>query len=204
MPASTLRCTACSFRHAPVELAPGETARCVRCGTALAQGSRFGADAALAWATAGLIIAVPAIDQPFVIVSKLTNERVGVLFSGVGALWSEGMRLLSAWVLVCGGLAPLLQLGLLVAIALPLRLGWRTRPSRRAVTFIHAVEHWAMPEVQVLAVLVALVKLHTLVGVRIGPGFWYYCALSFLTLLAWRSFDLEIAASRRPPGEAST
>jgi uncharacterized paraquat-inducible protein A len=54
----------------------------------------------------------------------------------------------------------------------------------------------------VLAVLVALVKLHTIVGVEIGWGFWCYIAMSFLTLLAWRSFDLAPSFARLQPTPA--
>lgn len=53
-----------------------------------------------------------------------------------------------------------------------------------------------MPEVQVLAVLVALIKLSTLVEVHIGPGFWCYAAMSFVTLLAWRTHALGIVAPK--------
>lgn len=191
-----LLCRACGCVHRPVTLAVGETARCVRCDTPLGRGGRATLDRSLAFALTGLILAVPAFALPFVTVSKLANERVGVLFSGVGTLWDDGMRLLSAWVLVCGGAAPIVLLAALVTVVLPLRLRGRMPPRALAAT-VRAVEHWAMPEVQVLAVLVALVKLHTLVNVRIGTGFWCYVALSFMTLLAWRSFEHEATL----PGE---
>lgn len=54
-----------------------------------------------------------------------------------------------------------------------------------------------MPEVQVLAVIVALLKLGNLVTVTIGAGFWCYGAMSLALLLAWHSFEFQSAARVR-------
>ena len=189
-------CRVCGCIHAPTPLGSGEKASCARCGTLLAHGSRGGMDAALAFAATGLILAIPAITLPFVTVSKFANERVGLLFSGVTGLWSEGMRFLPIWVLVCAGLAPVILLGTLVAALAPLRFGWRETMPRALATGVHAIEQWSMPEVHVLAVLVALTKLHTLVDVAVELGFWCYIALSFVTLVAWRSFEVASLATK--------
>ena len=197
-PGPRLTCRVCGRTHAAVQLAPGERATCVRCGSPLAKGSRFGLDKALAYAATGLILAVPATLLPFVTVAKLNHERVGGLFTGVATLWTHGMRMVGVWVAVCGALIPFLLLGTLAALALPARLGLKHTVSKRLSVAAHAFQHWAMPEVQVLAVLVALVKLHTLVNVTIGPGFWCYAAMSFMIMLAWHSFDLESVAAPAP------
>lgn len=138
--------------HQVVALVPGQKAWCVRCGSLLAKGTRYGIDAALACALGGLLLAVPATLLPFVTVSKLANERVGLLFTGISALWEQGMRLLAVWVLICGTIVPWLLLGTLATLLLPARLG-RTPPAPRLLSAtVRALEHWLMPEVQVLAV----------------------------------------------------
>ena len=163
----------------------------MRCDGVLAQGMRSGPDSALVFSVTGLILAVPAILLPFVSAGKLGDERVSLLFTGVRRLWDGGMRSLAILVFVCGGLLPLVLLATLAILHLPARLGWS--PAGFGILFRTArlLEHWAIPEVQVLAVLVALMKLGSVVTVTIGPGFWCYCGMAFFLLIAERTFDFD-------------
>jgi paraquat-inducible protein A len=199
-PTSRLTCHLCGQEHRLVSLLPGEKALCVRCDSVLAKGSRLGADAALVFSITGLILALPAALLTFVSAGKLGAERLSLLFTGVGSLWDGGMRALAVLVLLCGGLIPLALLATLAAVHAPARLGWpkaRFEPLFRAAKVL---EHWALPEVQVLAVLVALMKLGSVVDVTIGPGFWCYCAMALSLLIAQHSFDFDSAAPRAGAG----
>src|ERR1700722_12464944 len=89
-------CHLCGQEHLPVRLKGREKALCMRCGAVIAKGARFGPDATLVFSVTGLILSVPAILLPFVSAGKLGNVRTSTLFSGVGAMWRDGME----WVAV--------------------------------------------------------------------------------------------------------
>jgi paraquat-inducible protein A len=190
-----LTCPLCGHEHELIPLAPGESALCLRCDTVLARGSWLGRDGTLVFTLTGLILAVPALFLPFITAGKFGQERGGLLFTGVEGLWRHDMRLLAIWVLLCGAIVPILLLTVLAALLLPARLGWTQLRSEFLSNTARAMGYWAIPEVQVLAVLVALMKLGSLVDVTIGAGFWAYIGMSLSVLIAWRSFTLRPPAS---------
>jgi paraquat-inducible protein A len=198
-----LTCHFCGKEHLMVRLAPGETARCTRCDAVLAKG-RHGGDVPLVLCVTGLVLSLPGCFLPFISAGKFGAERVSTLLTGVGALWDNGMRALAILVLLCGALLPIFLLGTLAILQAPPRLfGWVASPAILAHA-ARTLELGAIPEVQVLAVLVALMKLGSQVNVKIGPGFWFYCCMSICLLLAQRSFDYGAFVVRKPGPDKAT
>jgi paraquat-inducible protein A len=197
-----LTCYLCGQEHRPVRLAPGEKAVCVRCSAVLAKGSRFGPDSALAFSVAGLVFSVPAVLLPFVSAGKLGDLRISHLLTGVGSFWERGMIGTGTLVLLCGLLLPLALLSSLAVLHAPAHLGLRERTDfgilLKAARFL---EHWAIPEVQVLAVLVALMKLGNVVDVSVGPGFVCYCGMALSLLIAEHSFDFDTTSPYPTAGQ---
>jgi paraquat-inducible protein A len=79
-------------------------------------------------------------------------------------------------------------------------MGWQNEDLRFLFRVARVLQHWAIPEVQVLAILVALMKLGSVVEVTIGPGFWCYCAMALSLLIAQHSFDFDSAATTHSTG----
>ena len=165
----------------------------------LEKASRSGADTALVFSLTGLAFSVPAALLPFVAAGNLGDERLSLLFTGVASLWNGGMRSLAVLVCLCGWLLPFALLASMAVLRAPARLGWQNAGFQPVLRAAHVLERWAIPEVQVLAVLVALMKLGNVVSVTIGPGFWCYCAMGLSLLIARHSFDFE---SESPPSKA--
>jgi paraquat-inducible protein A len=185
-----LICPLCGQAHRHQPLRPGQRACCIRCETTLEERARLGPDAALAFALAGLALAIPSAWLPFVTLAKVSATRTSFLTGSFTGLWSHDMNALGFWVLCCGVLAPF---ALLLVLAMAI---WAERRDaagrfRQLRQLAHFIEYWAMPEVQILGVMVAFFKLGDVVDVSIGPGLWCYAAASLFTLLAWRHFNLQ-------------
>lgn len=194
-PTPRLTCYLCGHEHRSVALAPGQKAECVRCDAVLAKGSRFGPDTALAFSLAGLVLAVPATFLPFLSAGKLGDLRVSHLLTGVGAFWDRGMAGTGILVLLCGCLLPVVVLAFLAVLHAPVGMGFRENADFGSLyRATRILEHWAIAEVQVLAILVSLMKLGSLVDVSIGPGFWCYCGMAASLLVAEHSFDFDTAS----------
>lgn len=185
-----LVCRVCGRVHRTVPLRAGERALCVECGTTLAR-RRSGADAAIAFTITALVLAIPAAQLPLVTVRKFGAQHASFLWSGIRGLWQNGMPLLSVWVALCGAIVPLALLVTLAIVVASPHVGERQPAGRFWLKLASALEHWSMPEVQVLAVLVAFVKIGALVDVDPGAGLWFYAAMTAAMLLAWRSAELS-------------
>ncbi|HEY1763308.1 MAG TPA: paraquat-inducible protein A [Opitutaceae bacterium] len=158
----------------------------------MAKENLLGEQASMVFAITGLIFAAPSSFLPFISASKLGDVRDSLLLTGPATAWHHDMRTLAALVVLCGLLLPIVFLVSMILMHLP---PVNLHPSdRRLLTRVaHFLDHWAFPEVQVLAVLVALMRLGGMVEVSVGSGFWCYCAMSIFLLLSQRGFEFELA-----------
>jgi len=158
----------------------------------MARRSFGGLNAPLALSLTALILAVPASTLPFVTLARFGNTRTSTLLSGSRGLWRHHMPSLSTWVLFCGVVAPLLEITFLALI-----LTWWRRDahdhSNPWVKAAHQLQHWSMPEIHVLAVLVSFFKIGSLAQTTMGVGFYCYAAAATAMLAAWQTFTLEPA-----------
>jgi paraquat-inducible protein A len=193
--AEALACPWCGQLHTRVKLRPGHASQCVRCNAQLDLGRASNWLVTLAWALTGLILWVPANFLPIVSVSQLGNAHESLLATGVTALWQHGMPWVAVLVMLCGIVAPLLLLLTLLALLVPITLG---RPSNRLlflVRWLHGLELWSIPEVYLLAVLVAFIKLGSVVNAEPAAGLACQACMSLALLIAWRRFDVDAAAA---------
>ena len=195
-----LSCHTCGLRQRVEPLAPGRTAQCARCGSFLAAGARGSLQATAAFAVAALILYVPANVYPIMRMHFYGAYSESTVWDGVASLAQHDQWFVAAIVFLASIAIPLAKLSVLLylVISTALQRGRRLRDRTRIYRFVDVIGPWAMLDVFLLAVLVALVKLGTIATILPGPGLIAFACVVVLTMLASASFDPKLIWQRTP------
>jgi len=198
MSATLIACPECdAIQRAPF-LKRDAVARCVRCHLQLYRPVDENLDRPLAFTLAATILFVAANAFPIVGLELQGQTSTATLFDTARSLYERDMRFLGALVFFTTILVPALQLGAMVYVLLPLRLGHVPRLLPWALRTLQAVRPWGMTEVFILGLLVSLVKLAGMAKVVPGTGLWSFAGLLLMIAAAVASFDARaIWAHRR-------
>jgi paraquat-inducible protein A len=199
MPRDALtQCHECDLLQRNPVLPRGAAARCTRCGALLHRNRPDSLEPSLALTLAGLILFLVANSFPFLTLEMQGQVRATTLATGVIDLYAEGMWALAGVVFFTSILAPGLQLGLLVIVLIPLRLG-RLPPSFATLfRYVRTLAPWGMMDVFMLGILVSTVKLASMAAVVPGTGLYAFGLLIFVLAAAQASLDPDIVWSRLP------
>jgi len=199
-----LPCETCGLHQHVEELAPGQSAECIRCGSTIVSRPATGPEATLALTIAALVLYVPANIYPILTMNMYGMYSENTVWDGVVGLMQYGQYFVAAIVFLASIVIPLMKLmglGFLVW-SVKWGKGRRLRGRTHIYKFIDAIGPWAMLDVFLLAVLVALVKLGDLAQVIPGPGLVAFTCVVVLTMLASQSFDPRLiwSSPSRPHG----
>ncbi|MFO1142933.1 MAG: paraquat-inducible protein A [Amaricoccus sp.] len=198
-PDTLIACPTCDMLHREVDVPPGGRLRCRRCGTVLMTGRANALDRALAGAFGSVILMLAAIFFPFLELSIAGLHRKASLLDAALAFTSGIVIPLSAATALLIIVLPLVRAAALGYTLLPLRLGRPpARGAERAFRLAAHLRPWAMAEVFLIGVVVALVKIGGMASVDLGPAFWAMAALVLLVVyeatgldewLIWQTLD---------------
>lgn len=189
MKSKYIACHECDLVHHVREIPDGGTARCMRCAALLYRRKDNSIDQVLALTIAGLILFVLANAFPMLTMRLDANFQEITLLTGIRQLWAQGLPGLAGLVLLTSVLAPLAKLLLLAYILLPLRLGFVPPATGLAFRLVLALQPWAMMEVFLLGVLVAMVKLSSTAEIIVGLALYAFACL--ILVLAGISSSLD-------------
>jgi paraquat-inducible protein A len=168
-------CHECDALQQVSEINPGNTVNCICCGSKLFRNPVNGIEKPLALIIAAALLFIVANVYPVMTINIAGIERATTLTGSAMIFIELGSPELAATVL----------LYVLLSIRFDLGLPY-TRPL---LVWASRLLPWAMMDVFLLGVLVALVKLVALASVLLGPGFYAFIALIFAYAAATASLE---------------
>ena len=169
----------------------GRHYECRRCGATLGLARHATFDLPLAMALAGLVTLLIAHTNNILVIDIQGQFRATTLWEAAWTLYDEGSWLMAIVVLFTTLINPLVEMGAVCYVLLPLRTGQRAPAYELVLRAMQAVRPWVMVEVFMLGVLVAFVKLNGLASVIPGAGLWAFGAVMMLSAAMASAFDHE-------------
>jgi paraquat-inducible protein A len=175
-------------------LAEGMVANCSRCGAMMEKKTHASLHMTAAFSLAALILYFPANIFPILHMEIYGAVSESTAWDGVQKLFQGGDYPIGIIVFLASILIPFLKLAGLFFLVLGVKFRWPRGKLQRVWMYrvIDAVGRWAMLDVFVVAVLVALVKLQKMATVIPGPGLLAFGGVVVFTILASQSFDPQL------------
>jgi paraquat-inducible protein A len=162
----------------------------------LRKNPRNGLERTLALALAAAVLFAVSNAFPFLSFEMKGRVTQTTLMTGVVDLYRQGKQEIAALVLLTIVLAPMLQLGLLLYVLVPLR--WSRVPWRlpEAFRLLRHAQTWSMIEVFMIGILVAITKLMGMATIEPGLAIAAFALLMLVLAAAMASFDPEAVWER--------
>ena len=202
--AEVILCRCCDLAVEVARLEPGMRADCPRCGSRIAQRKTNSLHRTAALSLAALVLYVPANIYPILRMDYYGAYSESTVWDGCVRLFQDRMWFVAIIVFLASIVVPLFKLlGLFLLVTTAKSMRWQ-RERTSLYRFIDVIGPWAMLDVFLLAVLVAIVKLEQLATVLPGPGLIAFTCVVVLTILASMSFDPRLIWDTPEQREAKT
>ena len=186
--AEMIACPKCDALYPEVIPAAKERAVCRRCGAVLAAPRDGAFLTVFAFALTVLILIFAAVWFPFISISKAGLQNTSSVFDVALSFSSPAMFPLTVAVAGMILLIPALRVLLVLYVLGPLLAERPPLPyAATAFRISEQLRPWAMAEIFVLGVAVALVKVADLANVHPGPAFWMFVALALIAAIQDRA-----------------
>jgi paraquat-inducible protein A len=185
---NVIACETCGLVQQLGDVPPRHLAECARCDGILQRDNPNSRARTAAFALAALCLYVPANIYPIMLMEYLGRHTQNTVFGSVRALYRDGMWAVATLVFAASILIPLLKLMGLVFLVTNRGQRWQ-KFRTRVHKIIYKIGPWAMLDVFLLAVMVALIRFGKFATVIPGPGIFVFACVVVLTILASSSYD---------------
>jgi paraquat-inducible protein A len=187
--AEVIACADCDLLQTIPALRPGGHTKCARCGRHLARRPAGSVDRPLALTIAALIVLSIANFCPLMDLHVAGRFASTTIAGGAYEMWLQGQRITGVLVMFCAVLAPFAYLLCMLALLLAARMSPVPQWAGEMLRWVGHLQVWAMLEVVMLGILVALTKIAELATVTPGIGMYAFGLSIVLVPAIMTSFD---------------
>jgi paraquat-inducible protein A len=196
IPESIVACPDCDLLLRIPILSSGGTARCPRCAHTIASSKPDSLERTLALTIAAAIVLVVANVMPLMELSAVGRQASTTILGGVLKMWQQGQELTAVLVAFCTVAAPTVHIAFLLIVLVAVRHSPAPSWVAALLRITEFNRSWAMVEVMMLGILIALIKIADLATVIPGTGMFAVGVLIVLMAAMTVSFDQHEAWSR--------
>ncbi len=189
LPENLVACPDCDLLQRIPVLPPGGAARCPRCGHTLAVDKRDSLRRTLSLTLTAAIVFVIANVSPLMGLSAVGRQASTTILGGAQEMWVQGNQFTAVLVAFCTVLAPAAYIGLMLTVLLAVRRPPAPSWVGMLLRWSESQSPWAMIEVMMLGILVALIKIADLATVI--PGIGMFAVGTLMALLAAMKVSFE-------------
>lgn len=191
---AAIACQTCGLVQTLKELKPGTTAECCRCRSTIRASKINSLQRTAAFSLAAAILYVPANIYPILRMHYYGAYSESTIWDGCINLFKDDQWLVAGIVFLASIIIPIIKLlGLFFLVITTKTKSIKWRQQRTWIyKSIEVIGPWAMLDVFLLSILVALVKLQQIATVLPGRGLVAFTGVVVLTILASASFDPKL------------
>ncbi len=144
-------------------------------------------------AITALIIYIPTLFLPVLTLDMAGQVKSSTLLHVIGAFYDDGNIIIATIIFFTGILSPVIMLGLLLLMLIPLHFGKKLKSISRIYHLYVTVRHWAMAEVYMISILVAVIKLKSIGDLDIDAGFFifiFFLICFYITIIWFNPHDI--------------
>jgi paraquat-inducible protein A len=145
----------------------------------------------LAMAITSIFFFIPATFLPIMTISILGKIHSVTLIEAVWFFANDGYMIIALIAVSAGVVIPLILLGLILIMIIPSKLGISSKKIRVFYRYYEHLTTWAMAEVYLISIFVAIVKLSGMAELSLDFGLYSFgfFILSFFITITWFNPD---------------
>lgn len=191
---SLLSCNICNSLYEISSFDDPENAKCRVCGEHLHPRKPNSISRTWALLISATLFYIPANIYPVMVVDQLGNVEPHTIIGGVIAFVHSGDYPLALLVFFASIFIPIMKILALMLLLISIQFKWKWNPEHRDTIYkvVETIGKWSMVDVFMISILMALVKLGSIVTIVAGLGATFFALVVFITIIAAATFDVRL------------